>query len=459
MTGERVSADVDHAFDHRRSAPWDWVVLAVVAPVFLYPAPFPRLAVLLALAALPALWTSRTLLGSGVRTARSPLTLLVAGVVGMAALAAWRSPVPAVSGPRALGLVLGLLLYQTILTRMAHGDRLRWSVAALLVIVTGTVIVGGLGAIWSQSDRFPILAAYTQRSVSPIYRVPGTTSEGVNPNAVAVTTLYMLPIGAALLASRRPTGSRAGSRRLGVGPFSKSVIAILVMVNGLILIMTQSRLAWLGMAAALPCLLLLLRRPVYAVAFLTVLVIGVGRLYMLTLEPRYHYRGGDVMSSVTSRTPIWARALRGINEAPLAGIGLNAFRERVDSFDLPDSRASAAPGTEVTGLTVPHAHNIFLQTALDLGLPGLIVYLALLLVALTLCADIFRRAESPDKALAIGLAGSLVAQHIFGLADAVSLGAKVGIFFWWNLGLIAGLHWRTRCADFAHGRLSDAAYV
>ncbi len=384
--------------------------------------------------------------------------LLVAGVVGTAAIAAWRSPVPAVSGPRAFGLVLGLLLYQTILTRTAHGDRLRWSVAALLVLVTGTVAIGALGTIWSQSDRLPILATYTARSSSPVYRVPGA-SDGVNPNALAVTTLYMLPVGAALLASRRQTCSRAGFRRFGIGPFDKSLIAILVTVNSLVLIMTQSRLAWVGLAVPLLLALVLLRRPGYAVALLVLIVIGVGRLYALSLEPRYNYRGSQVMSSVAARTPIWARALREIRKAPLTGIGLNVFRTRVDPFDLPGSRASAARSTDATALEIPHAHNIFLQTALDLGLPGLIVYLALLIVALTLCADIYRTAESPDRALAIGLAGSLVAVHIFGLADAVSLGAKVGIFFWWNLGLIAGLHQRTRCADFAHDRLRDAAYV
>jgi putative inorganic carbon (HCO3(-)) transporter len=34
---------------------------------------------------------------------------------------------------------------------------------------------------------------------------------------------------------------------------------------------------------------------------------------------------------------------------------------------------------------IAHAHNIFLQTALDLGIPGLVAYLALLGSALVVC--------------------------------------------------------------------------
>jgi hypothetical protein len=40
----------------------------------------------------------------------------------------------------------------------------------------------------------------------------------------------------------------------------------------------------------------------------------------------------------------------------------------------------------------------------------------------------------------LGLGGGLFAHLIFGLFDAISLGAKPGIFFWMLLGLITGLY-------------------
>jgi hypothetical protein len=42
--------------------------------------------------------------------------------------------------------------------------------------------------------------------------------------------------------------------------------------------------------------------------------------------------------------------------------------------------------------------------------------------------------------LALGLGGGLLAHLLYGLTDAVALGAKPGVLFWMLLGLIAGLH-------------------
>jgi uncharacterized membrane protein len=44
--------------------------------------------------------------------------------------------------------------------------------------------------------------------------------------------------------------------------------------------------------------------------------------------------------------------------------------------------------------------------------------------------------------LGIGIVGSLVAFHVYGLTDAIALGAKPGVAFWMILALSAAL-WRT----------------
>jgi hypothetical protein len=51
-----------------------------------------------------------------------------------------------------------------------------------------------------------------------------------------------------------------------------------------------------------------------------------------------------------------------------------------------------------------------------------------------------RRRDRSAGLLAVGLWGNLLAVHVFGLTDAIALGAKVGLFFWVDLGLIAALH-------------------
>ena len=54
------------------------------------------------------------------------------------------------------------------------------------------------------------------------------------------------------------------------------------------------------------------------------------------------------------------------------------------------------------------------------------------------CAwQVLRRAESGFHWLAIGMIGSLVAFHVYGLADTIALGAKPGLAFWLLLALAA----------------------
>ena len=116
---------------------------------------------------------------------------------------------------------------------------------------------------------------------------------------------------------------------------------------------------------------------------------------------------------------------------PLTGVGLNAFRSLMPLL-APSSHVSPA-------IDVAHAHNIFLQTALDLGLPGLCAYLALLGVALANCVRIANGASPVRRDVALALAANIAAVHLFGLTDAVPLGAKVGLLFWISLGLVAAL--------------------
>ncbi len=140
----------------------------------------------------------------------------------------------------------------------------------------------------------------------------------------------------------------------------------------------------------------------------------------------------EVVGSITleDRVEIWSRALYGVQDFPFTGCGLGAFRRVVPVlyplFTVP-------PDTDIG-----HAHNIFLQTALDLGIPGLVAYLAISGIALALCWRVAQRGGE-GRALALGLAGGLVALHVYGLTDALALGSKPAVAFWYALGLVAAL--------------------
>jgi putative inorganic carbon (HCO3(-)) transporter len=96
-----------------------------------------------------------------------------------------------------------------------------------------------------------------------------------------------------------------------------------------------------------------------------------------------------------------------------------------------------------TNIDIAHAHNQFLQVGVDLGIPGLIAYIAIWLGLVGMLQQSWQLANEPlSRLFIVGFTASLVASFVFGLTDTVALGAKPGFMFWFLLGLITG-HYRS----------------
>ncbi len=216
---------------------------------------------------------------------------------------------------------------------------------------------------------------------------------------------------------------------MGVG--RAGLVVLLVTVGTLVL--TQSRGAWLGLAVGAG-LVALIVKPRY-------LAFGLGAAALTALTvwfavPSKFERLASSASiarieqSVAGRMELWPQALSQIKSRPITGVGMNMFRRTVSVID---------PATGVP-FDVAHAHNHLLQVGLDLGLPGLSAYLALWISAAWLLTLIYRASREPwSRSAALCLSCGLTAHFVFGLADAIALGAKVGIFFWLMLALVAAL--------------------
>jgi putative inorganic carbon (HCO3(-)) transporter len=205
------------------------------------------------------------------------------------------------------------------------------------------------------------------------------------------------------------------------------------------LLLTESRGAWLGTAVAV-WILLLYRWP-RLVWLAPIGALGVAGV-VWRVGPALL---ADGLNGQMGRFELWSRSLYLIQDMPYTGVGAGTFEPILDTqFPF-----------YLHGAWVEHAHNLFLQVAVDLGLPGLIAFLALLGLALWCAWDAARRYRQADeRALAaLSWAGfaSLVAMGIHGTVDATTWIVSRGAFVPWAvIGAILALHrhaWTARRKD------------
>lgn len=128
------------------------------------------------------------------------------------------------------------------------------------------------------------------------------------------------------------------------------------------------------------------------------------------------------------RYGLWLAGAEAIRREPIFGVGMN--RLRLD----PSIKFKNA-----------HAHNQFITTGAELGIPGLVAYIAILIGVGRMAGMVWRRSKDRwMKAAALGLIAGQAAFHIFGLGDAIPLGSKPNALFWVSLALITAIYRQDR---------------
>ena len=368
----------------------------------------------------------------------TPLTWPIVLLLAMVAVGVVVTPYRDLAWPKLAGIMLGVLAVRAVLLTVS-GPRETWRTVAVYVVLGCALVAQGAVAT-SWFAKFAGLAQATSWMPQVITHLPGTAAEGVQPNALAGTVLLILPLTLVLLCGAWGTAVQTDQRTPRVNELQRPWLRPFLVVTtfGLtsLLVVTQSRTAWAAMILTAATLAAIRWRP----ARRFVLGTGLIALLGLILAPRLvETTAGHLISSSGSlqlswagRVEVWQRAVTAISDFPFTGLGLNAFRRVV--HDLYPLALSARD------FDVAHAHNVFLQTALDTGLPGLVAYVSLLWIASVLAWQVYRKAGPTEGILALGLWGNLLAVHLFGLTDAIALGAKVGLLLWVSIGLIAALH-------------------
>ena len=416
-------------------------ILLLIAPALLFPSPR---RVLIALV-VPLIWTCHRLSGGSFIPA-TPLNTSIAALLAMG-MVSLSSPSMRHSAWARSGLFLGVALYWAFVRWISTGPRLRVAVGGFLLAGAGLTLVALAGTNWI--DKFAALGAVQARLPRIIRGLPGA-EEGFQPNAVAGCLVLFIPLQIALLlrAARAPAAHALAAHVLAPNALAPNVrtrttrrteLAFHAMLLGLTagtLILTQSRGAWAGLLVGALAFLVWHSRQTRRVA---ALLAGALVLVAVTFGPArvldfaISQSGSGMASNVSGRMELWSRAIDGVQDFPLTGMGMNVFR-RVQPILYPTF--STSPDIDVT-----HAHNHLLQVALDLGLPGLIAYLAIWIGTGVLLVQVHRRSDDPlQRTVASGLGAGLVAHFAFGMTDAIALGAKVGVLFWMALALAVALH-------------------
>jgi putative inorganic carbon (HCO3(-)) transporter len=245
-------------------------------------------------------------------------------------------------------------------------------------------------------------------------------AEYVNPNVLGGLMVLMLPLAVGLW--------MAGVADFSSAPrVTRSATAAAILAISGMLALSQARGGYIGAAAAFLLFAYLLggkwRWAVAGGLYATlagVLWVGAGNLKEL-------FAGSSLVNSWEVRAELWSRALYMIQDFSFTGVGLGMY-SKVANVLYPFFLIS--PDTDVG-----HAHNLLLQVAVDLGIPGLVAYCILLAHAIS--RPLPALPDYPlERTLRIGAHCALVAMLVHGLLDSAHWSNKLAIAPWFVIGLL-----------------------
>lgn len=412
----------------RLLATWEWLGLLflLAGAMFLVPDSLSPLLII------PPLLLGRKL-GTGRFFPRTPfdVALVAFGLtVGMAAFMTFDS---GTSWPKLVSLTLSISLFHAAVNFCLLRPGGVWVLlATTLTIGVGMAVVGLVGGEWG--GPFKALNELGSLMPASLRTVPGTVGGSVSANELAGALAWTAPLMiACLIGLWRPLASRPGIRLL---------LAAAASLTSLVLLATMSRGGIVAYVASLGFVVAFFVEARWRFVVAVSLFVGALVMFFTYRNPQV---GTDLLGDalgIAGRIEIWQRGVQAVSDFPLTGSGINGFREVVGVvyplyLTSPD-------------IDLAHAHNHLLQAALDLGIPGLVSYLALWMVSLALLWQSIARLRqghqtgNPLYAVAVGLAGSLLAGWIFGMADAIALGARPAFVWWLLLALTAAVHYQIR---------------
>lgn len=195
------------------------------------------------------------------------------------------------------------------------------------------------------------------------------------------------------------------------------------------LLLSASRGAFLGLAAAAIYSLWHTRHRVRGLALLMVLVVPASFLLPNSPLRRLLNPAPAEQISEDAHLEAWRAGFRMIEAHPLAGVGIGRFKQEMPAY--------AAPGIDVDSV----GHNMFIEVAAEMGIPAALLFLSIFFFNFRSLANVRRELRSDPNApqfakqMAMALSANLVALFVSGMF----ISAEYQKTTWFALALAATL--------------------
>lgn len=310
-------------------------------------------------------------------------------------------------------IVWGIALHSTLVRLPKDVESVKLITQFLLVCSLGLVILTPFFMIWRTDSRI-----FDTRLTEPLQRFQLAIGETIHPNVMAGGLVMMIPIATSVLMYR-------SRKRIN---WLWALLAIMTAWMVIVVLLTQSRGGLLALGATIIIVLPLLHPRTGCISLIAITIIG--SIVFLVNPQQVQFIQNRIINTqdLTERIQIWRTALTAVDDFSFTGIGIGTFTTVVPFLYPPTFPIER----------YPHAHNLLLQVAVDLGLPGLTIYCALLINVIAMLFVILRKAphQTYIYSLAIGTAGSLTAMIIHGMVDAVMWGTRLSFLPWALFALI-----------------------
>lgn len=246
---------------------------------------------------------------------------------------------------------------------------------------------------WVDASRFPML-----------YRRFYSTLE--NPNLCATYLLMMTSYsGAFFLFEKR--------RR------QKGLLLLLTMGLVVCLALTYSRGAWISLLFILAVYGLEYDKRLFALLLLVPVILF---FYQGQVAVRFLSLFSAQDTSIGMRFTMWRNTLRMISDHPLLGCGWGAYYLVYPDYDLLIRRS---------GVTIFHAHNMYLSVMANVGIPGAIAYFWFYFGHIRYAWRVYRKSQDTFyKAIGLGTIAAITAVAVNGIGDYTLFSIAVSMCFW-----------------------------